>query len=388
MRSCLSHILCLAVLLTSLAACSKEAMSEGNLPMGNTAEKRTVTLNFNVGTKAAASGAAAEVEPPKDLNIWVYADRQTDKPLLYKRYDGLNWLRVEGEAGQEQTEYYAALSAVEVEGVQEISTRLKVYAVVNTTELTWSGTSDFENISEAGLRALGFSEIKTSAHDNSVPMFGETVVEMQAGEHYYSTSMTVRRCLAKLELFFTRNTSVFDLTINRISLSQAPQLGYLAVPEDLNALGGAADAGNMYEGVIQVAAILERDKEAGNFSAEYEQDNSCFVPASLSRPYIFERRGLAWTSGIGPDDVYPGAEAPDAYRLTVDYTMADGGTTETIVKDIYLSAIERNTCYRIFVRISRNSVLEVNTRVIPWVEGEGEYTFDVTPGLPVEGNWN
>ncbi len=379
-----SYVLLWAVILASLFACQKKALDGDAVPVPEPVATTTVTLNFSIGTKAVSGEGGTVAEPPTDLNIWVYTDVQTDKPLYYKKFEGLNWGTVDGSVGQGQTEFYAALETVTVPGVQETSQKLKVYAVVNTGEITWSGVPDLATISETGLKNQGFTSISVDAHDNSVPMFGGTEIAIEAEQQYYSAFMSVTRCVARLDLFFTKNSNGFDVTINKITLSKAPEAGYLATPSTPPENTGETV---LYNQDLPVTAILTRNYTTGNFSGYYSEDETRFNAADLSRPYIFEREGLAWVKG-GADEIYPDGSAADAYNLVIDYTVVDNGTVTNEKEIILLSRIERNTLYRIFTRISLDRTLEVNTKAVPWVEGYGDYYFDVTPGLPVEGGYN
>ncbi len=384
MKRILSYVLLWAVLLSSLSACRKKALDGDMVPVPEPVATRSLTLNFNIGTKAAGGEGGTVAEPPTDLNIWVYTDVQTDTPLFYKKFEGLNWGSVGGSVGQGETEFYAMLEAVKVPGVQETSQKLKVYAVVNTGNIQWSGTPDLAAISENDLKNLGFTSISADAHDNSVPMFGGTDIAVEAEQQYYSAFMNVTRCVARLDLFFAKNSNGFDLTINKITLSKAPKEGYLATPSTPPENTGETV---LYNQDLPVTAILTRNYTTGNFSGYYSEDETRFNAADVSRPYIFEREGLAWVKS-SVDEIYPDGSAADAYNLIIDYTVVDNGTVTNEKEIILLSRIERNTLYRIFTRISLDRTLEVNTKAVPWVEGYGDYYFDVTPGLPVEGGYN
>ncbi len=339
-----------------------------DIPVGT----RMVTLNLSVSTKATQTVAAAS-GTPEDLHIWVYND-DSNVPLADISYNNLTW-----REGSNQIDFETTLEPVRIE-VPETCLELKVYAVANTGKATWD-VSDFSAISQTALKAKTFSAIAADATDSTVPMYVDAAVALVDGTDSYSTDMSLERCVGKLELYFTKNTEKTKLSILDVRLSGVPEYGYLAPSAESRPMSYKSAPAILYSGAgTPISGVLGTSVPVGDFS----DHEAKFDNFSITEPYLFERAGLAWTTAAEKDDVYPfpdGTDGTDAYLLTLSYVL-DG---ETINKSLYLSRIERNTRYRIFIRVCGNQDLEVNTSTIPWNEGKGDYTIDITPGLPVVG---
>ncbi len=369
MRNELLHIIVISM--TLFLSCSNKPLMEEPLPAVKT---RSITLNLNINTKAPVN-ASGTSGMPMDLGIWVY-EGDGAQPLYYGDYTGLNWAKVDGVIAPGQTEYYTIIEPVRLEKVRETATTLRVYAVVNPGMASWKYPEDsFATLSESELKGQTFTEISDYAGDNEVPMYGLNTLTIDWEKNEYHASMTAERCVGKVELYFTKSSPVIDLTIQEISITKIPDSGFL-VPVNVEGIGSTGTSvERIYGGTGEIQAVLNKLTPQGQFSSAYLQNNACFD--YISQAYLYERKGLKWTVTAG-DEVYPTDwPAADAYVMTLRYLKGDEERTEPV----FLSTIERNTRYCIFIRVSEDFPLEVNTVTVPWIEGEGDYTVDVTPGL-------
>ncbi len=375
MKKVLLHILFGIVMTAFSVSCSYVMMNEGFDDDVNT---HAVTLNLDLSTRAAA---AADVAPgkPADLHVWVYSDDSAE-PLHYVNYGSLNWIKTEGEVAPGQVEYYIAIRPIKLTGLRETARNLRVYALVNSGTVTWTA-NDFANLTENALKGQTFTGIMSS-DDNNVPMFGLQSLAITGEKDYYHTSIDVERCVAKLELYFTRSNPNMDLVIHTVNLTKIPDNGFLAVPADFGSISSTgAEPLPVFSGIAPITAYLGRNEPQGNFSVVYDNDPEKFNYICWS--YLMERSGMQWITASGnKDEIYDHEVASaDAYVMTLQYTQ--GGVDKE--RDLFLSKIERNTRYRIFIRITEDLAVEINSRTIPWIEGEGEHIVDVSPGLPVDG---
>ncbi len=348
-------------------------------------DTRVATLALDLNTKAAADPSIIP-DKPTDLHIWVYSGDVSGSTLVhYENYGDLNWVKVDNQSGiaPGEREYYIAIKPIKLTTLSEDSETMRVYALVNSKTVDWQ-YADFSSLSEKQLKTQTFTGLATDADDNSVPMYGFKELALIGGQDYYHTSIDAERCVAKMELYFTRSNNQMKLSVQTVNLTAIPDKGYLVKPENLGSIESTITSQqNVFTGVADIDAILARNVVQGDFSQHYTDETFDYVCWS----YLLERDGMPWITATGRDDVYDHesvsseADEDPAYILTLQYTQG------TLIKEkaLYLSNIERNTRYRIFVRATEDVNVEINSSTVPWIEGEGEHTVDVTPGLPVDG---
>ncbi len=382
MKCRLFHILLVVVVMAFSVSCSYVMMNEGL--DSEFVSDRSVTIEMALSTKAAAFEDTTP-DKPTDLHVWVYSGDGV-QPLQYQDFGNLNWIKADAGNGAGNIEYHIAISPIELTGLGEMDRELRVYALVNSGTVRW-GNEDFATLSESQLKGQTFTEMVSSADDNSVPMYGSRILSITGEKDYYHTSIDVERCVAKMELYFTRSNPLMKLEIHKVDLLSLPDNGFLA-PAAEGISGNEAKSVNVFERSgdtgVKINAHLGRNIPQGRFSGVYDNDNSTFDYFCWS--YMMERDGMDWetTEEDDIDEIYREPEqgtVPNAYILRLEYMQG----TEIKTKDLYLSSISRNTRYRIFIRMTEDVAAEVNSSTVPWIEGEGDHTIDVTPGLPVDG---
>ncbi len=383
----LLNIFGFALMCVCLAACSdshEEMAGEENAP-------QTVMLNLDVSAKALMATAADGADVPQSLMLWVFGNGKTE-PLFFKTYTQVDWQEVNAQVGEEYIDYRTYLKEkVELNSYDNYS-ELRVHVVANydaVSNMTLGATSTEADI-QAATFTLKTDDASLAYKDNGQLMYGMNKITSLRIDSYHDVSVTVRRCVAKLELYFTQTNPNLDLKVNSVTLANLPPLGYV-VPDwtKVESLENTTASVPMFaaesaDGWSVGGVVLPPSVLYGDFSTKYEEGVT-FRQLPLARPYLLERKGAAWIPPTNNDEVYD--NGIDSYVLTVNYTKtaydetAKKMQTMTLDKIVYMSKIERNTRYRIFLRAAGNQLVEVNTVVVPWNKGRGEQNIDVSPGL-------
>ncbi len=351
-----------------------------------------MTLNMSINARALTNGNETQGYIGQ-VSIWIYGGTARNaSPMVYKVYDQLNWQKHDN-ATPGDVEYTALIpEKVELDTRDGMTTEpLRVYVMVNANKATWPGDMPFSTITEDALQAAYFSAVEQQAKDNEVLMFGQGQLQGPITVNaYHEMQVNVSRCMAKLELYFTQRTADVNLNIKEVSLSQIPDKGFLTTPANWdNVSMDYSQSRTMFSNAAgqNISSVLTADWENGYFSSAYASDGGTFTPLEITAPYLLERNGMAWTATM-QDEIYPD-NAPEtlsaSYVLTLKYDYSQLGVMTEMTKQLALSKIERNTRYRIFIRVHTDTKVEVNTKTIKWIEGTGKITIDSTTDLEDEG---
>lgn len=192
------------LLLLILAGCG-EASPYAEEP---SAQDRTITLNLDITTKAAAEPG----ESPDNFHLWIF---NGDKLLTYINSNP-SWEEVNNGKVDLKATVEAEIDVTEVNTIQ-------FYLLLNTNVTgPWGMTP-------ANLKDLTFTlpEQQPYSHDNKVPMSGEATLDIFPSQIHYDVRIDAVRSIAKLGIYCTKgNTSPSStLTINQVTLSKVPDKG-------------------------------------------------------------------------------------------------------------------------------------------------------------------
>ena len=330
------------LLLLILAGCG-EASPYAEEP---SAQDRTITLNLDITTKAAAEPG----ESPDNFHLWIF---NGDKLLTYINSNP-SWEEVNNGKVDLKATVEAEIDVTEVNTIQ-------FYLLLNTNVTgPWGMTP-------ANLKDLTFTlpEQQPYSHDNKVPMSGEATLDIFPSQIHYDVRIDAVRSIAKLGIYCTKgNTSPSStLTINQVTLSKVPDKGYLfEIPENSQIY---------YRGTMN---LLSEDKK---IESSYTEDMPAYSDNSwagtaekyfdeVSSPYLLEN-----PNGEVTDDGFlqvDGTVSDNRYCITLDYTL--NGESDT--KKIYVSQIERNQYSKIYIRINDATTINTCCQINSWTEHEME----------------
>lgn len=304
-------------------------------------ENRTITLNLDITSKASASLD----ESPTDFNLWIFNGDKllgyiSDNPVWDEIYNGDIDLRASVEA------------EIDSKGV----TQIQFYLLLNTN------VENPTTLTPAQLKKLDFTIPKTPyTHDNKVPMSGEATLDIYPSQFHYAVRIDATRSVGKLELYFTKNISSSELYINKVSLGQEPNKGYLFETPENDTISYTAtrdlfvsDTGQPTE----INTVLTGESLPGNI--EDYQDN--FTKIIIRQPYLLEN--LYGGDNIQVEGVDTSEENfVKRYYIDIEYTI----DSAIITKRLYLTKIDRNTLNKVFIRIKEKVFdIELTYKVKPW----------------------
>lgn len=316
----------------------------------SSAQERTITLNLDITTKAAADPS----ESPDNFHLWIFNGAKllkyiNNNPTWEKIYNGGIDLRATVEA------------EINATGV----TAIKFYLLLNVPEGTITGNAN--GMTPDNLKALTFTLPDTPySHDNKVPMSGEATLDIFPSQLHYDVSFDATRCVAKLGIYCTRGSSSSTLTINQITLSKVPDKEYLFKPNDYSSINYSDNGVSLFsEGGKEIISsyIGEMPSYSNNSWAETAEESF----DEVSSPYLLEN-----PNGVVTDDGFlqvDGTVSDDRYCITLDYTLNEAKYT----KKIYVSQIERNQYSKIYIRINDAiTVDDICCQVNSWTTHEME----------------
>lgn len=331
------------LLLLILAGCG-EASPYAEEP---SAQDRTITLNLDITTKAAAEPG----ESPDNFHLWIF---NGDKLLKYIT-ENKGWETSDVAGIDLKTTIETEIDATGISAVQ-------FYLLLNT-EITgpWAMTP-------AKLKALTFTlPSQPYSHDNKVPMSGEAkLTGITIGQTNYEVEIDAVRSVGKLEIYCTKNLQSTSLFLNKITLGHEPDKGYLVktpAPNDIT-YNNDDEVSTLFESQdgLGITTVLSGDlPDNDKLESEYEKGN--FTNISVSSPYLLENQNGGNALQVeGVDETI--TDTDSRYFLTFSYTL-DGSSVE---KKIYLTKIERNTLNKVFIRIKEKVFdIEVSYSVEDWV---------------------
>lgn len=301
-------------------------------------ENRTITLNLDITSKASASPN----ESPTDFNLWIFNGDKllgyiSGNPVWDEIYNGGIDLR----------------ASVEAEFDSKGVTQIQFYLLLNTN------VENPTTLTPAQLKKLVFTipETPPYTHDNKVPMSGEATLDIYPSQFHYAVRIDATRSVGKLELYFTKNISSSELYINKVSLGQEPNKGYLFETPENDTISYTAtrdlfvsDTGQPTE----INTVLTGESLPGNI----EDYQKFFKKITIPQPYLLENL-------YGGDNIQvEGVEDFDKrYYIDIEYTI----DSAIITKRLYLTEIDRNTLNKVFIRIKEKVFdIEVSYSIKDW----------------------
>lgn len=381
----LSYIMSIIAACTLLFACSKAEEPETE------PAKRAVTLSLSVSTRAVEVAEDISEGSHGSLKVWVF-EKNSGTTLLYREYERVEWDRRD-PGGEEQPEYFTSI--IERLELDEEAVKLGVHVVINSESVTDGSGNPLRNVldestSEADLNSCVFSitDGTQRCRGNELLIYGYKEVDavLAPDNLFLIDDLEAKRCLSRLEVYFTQNSVAADLKVKSIALAKRPATGMLVHPAEGGELpttetdeeNNAVTIFSNPDGVA-VPAVLGRDVGIARFAEYYDnEDPASFTPVTLEQPILTERRGVSVNNRNGKNEGVDGTE--DAYILTVTYDKrGEAGNAMEETKMIALGDVPRNTRYRVFLRVSVDVPIEVYTNIVGWEPGKGvSDPFDVT----------
>lgn len=329
------------LMLLILAGCS-DASPYAEEP---SAQERTITLNLDITTRAEAG----EEESPDNFHLWIF---NGDKLLTYINRNP-SWEEVNNGKVDLKATVEAEIDATEVNAIQ-------FYLLLNTNVTgPWGMTP-------ANLKNLTFTlPDQPYSHDNKVPMSGEATLDISLSQLHYDVRIDAIRSVAKLGIYCTKGNRSSNLTINQITLSKVPDIGYLFEPVDDNLIeytGTKELLSSTEPMIVNSFYIGDMPAYSDNSWAETAEENF----DEVSSPYLLEN-----LNGDVTDDGFlqvDGTVLDDRYCITLDYTLNEAKYT----KKIYVSQIERNQYSKIYIRINDATTINTCCQINSWTEHEME----------------
>ena len=374
-------IMCILSLLSFAGCRDEEAVQSAE-------SKRTITVNLGIAMSRVVLDDTdlGDDSQPTDMKVWIF---NQDNTVKVDYYEISNPIFSGSDALGELVNTYERIIELENE-----VTALNFYVVLNSGNA--QGLSPFldENSMPDQIKAAFFTGLQNVTADNEVPAYGcEENFDVSDHKNSYSVpTINVTRSVGKLELFFTRESENTPLTINSVSITHEPNIGYLKEPEEGEMIGDANHpieyserTSEIFSTSTAITTVLtaEEEETTGNFSA-YEDDVTKMQ--HLFSTYLLENpNGGTWTETGDPDYVYPPKDdaEDDRYKLTVSYNVDNKDKKQII----YLPAIERNVWNKIFVRV-KGGTLQIQYKVFPWylVGSEVGYIPEPMYTNPFSGN--
>lgn len=335
------------LMLLILAGCSDVSPSAEE----PSAQERTITLNLDITTKTTAPVE----ESPDNFHLWIF--------------NGDNLLKYIGTNPDWEEIYSGGIdlkatikTEIDATGITEI----QFYLLLNVPE----GKINANDMTPNSLKALTFTPPeKPYSHDNKVPMSGKVTLDIFPSQLHYDVRIDATRCVAKLGIYCTKGNHSSNLTINQITLSKVPDIGYLFEPVDDNLIeytGTKELLSSTEPMIVNSFYIGDMPAYSDNSWAETAEVNF----DEVSSPYLLEN-----LNGDVTDDGFlqvDGTVSDDRYCIELDYTLNGIGYTQ----NIYVSQIERNQYSKIYIRINDAITVEdIYCQVNSWTKHE----MDVPP---------
>lgn len=357
MKRYLLHIILLAAVLFFTVGCSSVLDDSPTDADG----KDNVWVNLSVTTRGVYQDENGNVyEPgsgsPASMHLWIYGFKGNQYTLLeYQPVDKDLFGDISDSFGNKRH----TIEGLKIEEGKQYD-KLHFYILLNEGSVTGINVNKETSIEQ--LKALTFTGIKSGKEDNALLMYGEKEITISSKTNY-EVEIPVERSVAKLELYFTKNNAKSELTINSIQLSSPVAKGYLVEQTSLTDIYSQNGSDiDLFKPNSSQSITTHSIVNYGDFSKDEEN----FTKMELVNPYLMENpNGVDWKVENG---TYPEETSTNGYSIKVNYTLDNVGKEKTF----YLPKIERNTLYKIYVRI-REMYWEAS--VVPY----GSY--DLKPGF-------
>lgn len=313
---------------------------------------RTVTVNLGIAMSRVTEGSSiGDGSTPKDMKVWIF--NQDDTKLIdYYEVQSPQFLGSDilGELVNTDEHVFELDNTI---------TDLHFYAVLNSESGTGLDLSKASTPTQ--IESATFTALNEVAGDNQVPVYGKATLDVSDHKNSYPVTIETKRAVSKLELFFTKESESSSLAINKITLTNIPDKGFLA--KEIT----ATDIANYNRSEVLFNQSLTIDKTLAESEAQvgdFSNHPANFTSVTLSQPYLLENpNNEAWDDNKQTDYEYPDIEPSNenAYILQVDYTL--DGTQKT--QAICLPEIKRNVWNKIYARVT-SSGYELLLSVNPW----------------------
>lgn len=333
----------------------------------SSAQERTITLNLDITTRA--DNLPPDGSTPDMIRLWIF-DGDGNFITRIVSYQNV-WTPVEStdNEGNEidiQTTLQAEIEAENIHGIN----KLKIYLVLNQPyedSNTLVDFADVESIDDLKQKTFVLTEY---GGDNKVPMTGEgeAALSVEGNKLVFSTLTPIKatRSVARLGIYCTKENplSSSTLTINRITLSNVPDKGYLfEIPK--NSQIDYSGTKSLLSEDMGIVNSYTGDMPAYSDDSWAEMAEESFVEVFSS--YLLEN-----PNGVVTDDGFlqvDGTVSDKRYCITLNYTL--NGAIYT--KKIYVSKIERNQYSKIYIRINDAiTVDDICCQVNSWTTHEME----------------
>lgn len=314
------------------------------------AEKRTVTLNLDITTRA--DNLPPDNSEPDIIRLWICDELDN---IITSIVSSQNvWTPV----GTDGIDIKTTLQTeIEADDINEESS-FKIYLVLNQPYVDSTTPVDFTNVKIEDLKKKTFV-LTEYGDDNKVPMTGEGTAKFSSVEGnkiIFDASINATRCVAKLELYCTKRTSSSKLIIKSFTLNKVPDKGYLFTPVDNDIIDYTANrdllSGN--SGGVTIATSYTTE-----LPTDIESVKSSFTKIDFDNPYLLEN--TYGDEQFVTEIVNPGMR----YNLTVKYNFNGSDYEQTI----YLPKIERNTWYKLYMRM-KEIELDTYCQINSWTKHE------------------
>lgn len=325
------------------------------------AEKRTVTLNLDITTRA--DNLPPDNSEPDIIRLWICDELDN---IIASIVSSRNvWT-----PGTDGIDIKTTLQTeIEADDINKNSS-FKIYLVLNQPFENNTTPVDFTNVNSIDELKQQMFVLTEYKGDNKVPMTGEgtaTFSSVEGNKIVFSTSISATRCVAKLGIYCTKSSSTSSLTINQVTLSKVPDKGYLFKPDDYSLISYSDTEENLLSESKQIGSYYTGDMPAYSDNSWDETAEVNFV--EVSSLYLLENPEGVVTSEGGFLQV-GGTVSDNRYCITLNYTLNETDYT----KKIYVSQVERNQYSKIYIRINDAiTVDDIYCQVNSWTE----HTMDV-----------
>lgn len=343
------------LILLVLAGCRDVATISVEEP---STENRTITLNLDITTRA--DNLQPDGSEPDTIRLWIFDEKENFVTSIVSSQN--EWTNVKNTEGDSIDIRTTLKTEIEAKGINQESS-FKIFLVLNQPYTENNVPVDFNITTIDELKNKTFI-LTEYAGDNKVPMTGEGLAKfskVEGNKMIFSTSINAKRCVAKLGIYCTKSTQNGFLAIQEIRLGQEPDEGYLF---ETNANDISYNKSRiLIQGFIFVEDFLSgKDLPSDNELEKYEEDFTNINNIEL--PYLLEN--VNGGEKLQVENVNETiTDSNSRYFITLKYTF-DGNTY--IESKIYLSKIERNTFYKIFIRMKSPLDTDISYVVQPWNE--------------------
>lgn len=317
-------------------------------------ENRTITLNLDITTRV--DNLQPDGSEPDIIRLWIFDENNNFVTSIVSSQN--EWTNVENTEGDFKDIRTTLKTEIEAKGINQKSF-FKIYLVLNQPYTENNVPVDFNitTINELKNKTFILTEY---AGDNKVPMTGEGLAKfskVEGNKMVFDAPIDVKRSVAKLGIYCTKASETSSLKINKITIGNMPEKGYLFEPYLYNQIEYTSSK-EIYSGVISSFYTGKMNNNPDGFLDEEIEKQ--FTEIFLS--YLLEN--------LNGDDSFlqvNGSVPDDRYFITLNYLL----NNEEYTQNIYVSKIERNQFSKIYIRI--NDVITLNDiycQVNSWTKHE------------------